>query len=217
MSLLLAVQGGGPISYALSGAAGAYALTGRAAAFKVAHSLSGAAGSYSMTGRAATLAYVPGAGSVAYTLGGDAGSYALYGRDAAFDYSVSAPSFSAEIDLSPKRYYVRKGKQVLLFNSAYEADQYLEAERLAQEALEQAQKTSRRARKRLRERVYRIAHVEPVEAFELPAVASLVSRFDLPFDLPSLIQQEAWDRVMQIHALAMQMQDDEDVEMLLLM
>ena len=127
---------------------------------------------------------------------------------------VEVPTFSQEVEL--RRVYVRKGKQILLFNNHSEADQWLEADRLAQEALEQAKKTSRRARKRLRERVYRIAHVEPVEALELPEVASLVSRFDLPFDLPELIQQEAWDRVMQIHALAMEMQDEEDVLMLLL-
>jgi hypothetical protein len=125
-------------------------------------------------------------------------------------------SFSQEVDLTPLRYYVKRGKQILLFNNAYEADQYIEAQELADKAIEDAQKTSRRARKRLRERVLSVVDVAPVESLELPLLASMVSRYSIPVDLPALIQQEAWDRVMQIHALAMEMQDEEDVELLLL-
>lgn len=126
---------------------------------------------------------------------------------------VEEPSFSQEIEL--RRYYVKRGKRILLFNNAQEADAWLEADRLADEALEQAQRTSRRARKRLREKVYRVA-VQPLETLELPLLQSMVGRYAIDVDLPALIAQEAWERVMQIHALAMQMLDDEEIELLLL-
>lgn len=127
---------------------------------------------------------------------------------------VEVPSFSQEIELR-SRYYVKRGKRIFLFNNADEADAWLEADRLATEALEQAQRTSRRARKRLREKVYRVA-VQPLETLELPLLQSMVGRYAIDVDLPALIAQEAWDRVMQIHALAMEMQDEDDVLLLLL-
>jgi len=123
---------------------------------------------------------------------------------------------SGGFDFTPRRSFVRRGKKIHLFNSAQEADAWLEAEEAAEQAIKEAQKTSRRARKRLRERVYRVVDVVPVETLELPLIASMVGQYSLPVDLPALIKQEAWDRVLQVHALAMEMQDEEDIELLML-
>jgi hypothetical protein len=211
------VPGAGSVAYALSGIAASYAVTGQAAGFKVSHALAGSSGSYAITGKAATLTYTPGAGAVNYSLSGSSGSYSLAGNNADFTFSGAETSFSQEVDLTPRRYYVKRGKQILLFNNAQEADQYIEAQELADKAIEDAQKTSRRARKRLRDRVLSVIDVAPVESLELTLLSAMVSRYSIPVDLPALIQQEAWDRVMQIHALAMEMQDEDEIEMLLLM
>lgn len=78
MSLLLAVGGGGA-AYSLSGAAGAYVLTGQAATFKVGHGLPGAPGAYSLTGHT-------GGFTVAHVLAGAVGAYALNGQAGTFGY-----------------------------------------------------------------------------------------------------------------------------------
>lgn len=120
---------------------------------------------------------------------------------------------SNEIDYRP--FYVKRGKRIMLFNSAAEADAYLEAEAAAEKAIADAQKTSRRARKRLRERVLSVA-VEPLETLEIPLLETLVGRYEIPVNLPELIAQQDWERVMQIHALALEMQEEDDIELLLL-
>lgn len=74
------------VSHVLSGAAGSYAVTGNAATFNVGHALSGASGSYAVTGYAATLVRTS-TGPTAYAITGDPGAYLLAGNDAGFDWS----------------------------------------------------------------------------------------------------------------------------------
>lgn len=197
----------------LTANAGTYALTGGNASLSVGRKITALAGSYSITGGSAVLTKT-GVGPTAYTLTALAGSYSITGGSATLTWSgESARSYSNEVELKPRRFYVRRGKQILLFNSAEEADQYIEAQELADKAIQDAQRTSRRARKRLRDRV---VQVEPLQTVDIPQVAQLVNRFDISVDLPKLIEQQAWERVMQIHALAMELQDEEEVLMLLL-
>lgn len=125
---------------------------------------------------------------------------------------TSEASFSQEVEL--KRWYVRRGKRVLIFNNAQEADTYLEAERAAEDAIRQAQKTSRRARKRLREKVITVA---PAQAVDVDQLSEAVARFSISANIPELIALEDFGRIMQVMALAQEMQDEEDIEMLLLM
>jgi len=125
---------------------------------------------------------------------------------------VTSPTYNAEVDMS-LRWYIRRGKKLHLFASAQEADDFIEAEQIAEQAVQQARKTSRLARKRIRDKVFKPL---PIETIEVDRLAQLVSHFNIPVDFPQLIAEQDWARVMQIMALAREMQDEEDLEMLLL-
>lgn len=120
-------------------------------------------------------------------------------------------TFSAEIDLS-RKWYVRRGKKIHLFSSGSDADAFIEAQEQADKAIAEAQKTSRRARKRLREK---IVTVDPIQTVDIDLLSKAVEYFSLP-PLPDLLAQQDFERVMQIMAMAQEMQDEEDLEMLLL-
>ena len=183
MSLLLALQGGG-----------GYTLTADA-------------GAYTVSGVAAGITFTP----AAYTLTAEAGAYVVSGKDATITNSGDAgQSFSNEIELRP--WYVKRGKKIHLFNSAQEADDYIESLEQAEKAIQEAQKTSRRARQRLRRK---IVTVEPIQTVDIDLLSDAVSRFDLP-TLPNLIEQQDFARFMQILAIAQEMQEEEDIELLLL-
>ena len=121
-------------------------------------------------------------------------------------------TFSAEVELKLKRWYIKRKKQILVFNTAQEADDYVEALEQAEKAIQEAQKTSRRARQRLRRN---IVTVEPIQTVDIDLLSDAVSRFDLP-TLPNLIEQQDFARFMQILAIAQEMQEEEDIELLLL-
>ena len=120
-------------------------------------------------------------------------------------------TFSAEIDLS-RKWYVRRGKKIHLFSSGSDADAFIEAQEQADKAIAEAQKTSRRARKRLREK---IVTVNPIQTVDIDLLSKAVEYFSLP-PLPDLLAQQDFERVMQIMAMAQEMQDEEDIELLLL-
>lgn len=128
---------------------------------------------------------------------------------------ATSGSFSAEIDLK-KRWFVRKKKALHIFNTAQEADAFIEAQEQAEKAVEQAKKTSRLARKRLMARVFKPESL-PVQTVQIDAISELIGHFNISENLPNLIAQQDWEKVMEIYELAMQLQDEEDVEMLLLM
>ena len=195
----------------ITGLAGSYGYTGIAATIGRSKAIQALAGSYTVTGIPATVAYTPVAG--AYTLFGSAGAYVVSGKDATITRTGGTQSFSQEVILKPQKWYVKRKKQILLFNSPEEADAFIESEAVAEKAIEQAQKTSRRARKRLRDKIITVTP----EVVDTDYLSSLVDRFNIPVNLPSLIAQQDYDRVMQIMQLAMEMQDEEDIEFLLLM
>jgi hypothetical protein len=209
------VPGAGSVAYSLSGAAGSYAITGRAATFKVAHALFGTVGSYVITGRAGTLTYTAGNTQVNYTLTGASGSYGLTGNNGAFNWSGASSSFSNEIELK-RKFYVRRGKQIHLFNSAQDADAWIDAENEANEAVAQAQKTSRLARKRLKAKVFSPS-ILPVETVQIDALGQLAERYNLNADIPALLAAQDYAMVVKMMQIARDIQDEEDIEMLLLM
>jgi hypothetical protein len=128
-----------------------------------------------------------------------------------FDTQAQPSGFSAEVEI--RRWYIKRKKQILVFNSAQEADDYIDALEQAEKAIEAAQKTSRRARQRLRNK---LVTVKPVETVDIEPLADAVNRFNLP-PLPSLIEQQDFERFMQILAIARAIQEDEDdIELLLL-
>jgi len=172
--------------------------------------LSAATANIPVAGQDATLTYTN--NGFTYTLSAEAGAFNVTGQDARLVWSGEQTGYTNEIVLKP--WYIRRNKKILLFSTAQEADAYIEAEEVAEQAIQEAQKTSRRARKRLRDKLIAI---EPIQTVDVDQLAEAVQRFSIPVDLPKLIAQQDYERVMQILALAADMQDEEDVEMLLLM
>ena len=213
----------GTANYTLACDAGAYVLAGQDAALtytpgsaSVAYSLLCDGGAYALAGQDATLTYVSNA-PVAYSLLCDAGAYSISGQEAALTFSGQRATPSNEVELrSPKRWYVKREKQILVFNSASEADAFIDAEQTANEAIEKAQKTSRRARKRLKDRVFKVAGVAPVQTIEIDRLGEMVGRFNVPVNLPEILAQQDYAHVLRILEAVMMLQDDEDVELLLL-
>lgn len=109
------------------------------------------------------------------------------------------------------RVYVRRGKKVLLFNTPQEADQYLVAEQAANEAIEKAQKTSRRARKRLKEKIYPAA-----DSIDLIEIEKLAVNFDLPYEAPKVFKEGDYLELMRVAETLRQLQDEEEIELLLI-
>lgn len=222
---------GGP-TYTLTADAGSYAITGNATGLAFNRVLTADAGSYSVAGQAVGLAFnrvlsaatanIPVAGQdvtltytnngFTYTLSAEAGAFSVTGQDARLVWSGEQTGFTNEVVLKP--WYIRRNKKILLFGTAQEADAYIEAEEVAEQAIQEAQKTSRRARKRLRDKLIK---VEPIQTVDVDQLTEAVQRFSIPVDLPKLIAQQDYERVMQILALAADMQDEEDIETLLLM
>jgi hypothetical protein len=112
-----------------------------------------------------------------------------------------------------RKWYVRRGRKLLVFETAQDADAFIEADRIADEIVAKAQNTSRQARRRLREKVYKPL---PVQTVDTDRLAQLVSQFSIAVDFPALMVQQDWERVLQIMAIALQMQEDEDIEILLM-
>lgn len=135
----------------------------------------------------------------------------------AFIEDGGTTAFTAEVELSVSRrkWYVKRKNRIHIFDDAQSADSYLEAESVAEAAIQEAQKTSRRSRKRLRERVLK-SYALPVETINTDWLTELVNRFSIPVNLPDLVAQQDWERVMQIQALALGMQDEEEIELLLM-
>ena len=130
--------------------------------------------------------------------------------------AAEAQGYSGEVNLQPK-WYVRRGKKLHIFANAQDADAYLEAEAAAQAAVEKAQKTSRLARKRLKQKVFK-PDALPLQTIDTDWLASLVQLFAIPVNLPDLLAKQDYDGFMDIVSLAMERQQDEDeIEMLLLM
>jgi hypothetical protein len=196
-----------PVNYTLDASAGTYSLTGESAAITVARVLEAGAGAYSLTGESADMVKV---GFTYYTLDALAGDYALTGSTATLAWSGESSSFSQEVVLN-KRWYVRRGKKLHIFSDPDDADDFIEAEARAEELVKQ--KTSRLARKKVRERAI---VVKPEKTIEFTWLAQLVSLYSIPVNLPELIAQQDYERVMQIVAKAEQMQEEDDIEMLLL-
>jgi len=124
---------------------------------------------------------------------------------------AAVQTFSQDVEI--RKYYMRKGKKLLMFDSVDDANAYTKEEALALDAI--AKKTSRLARKRLRKHI--VSVTMPAQTIDTDWLGEMMQRFSINFDLPALLAQEEYNRVMEIHALAMKMQDEEDVEMLLMM
>jgi hypothetical protein len=125
---------------------------------------------------------------------------------------VVAPS--NEVEISPRRYYVRRRGRLYLFNSAAEADAWIEADEAADRAIEQAKQASKAKKKRIAKQAH--STVKPVQVVDIEAMPTLASRFSVSLDLPRLIERGDFDELMRIRELLQVMQDEEDVMLLLM-
>ena len=117
-----------------------------------------------------------------------------------------------ERSFESRRVYLKRGKQILLFNSVAEADNYEEAERIANEAIAKAQ--SKRAVKRLKAKVIQVA--PPVETIDTGVLVDLLSAYQMPINLPQLMAEQDYSQLAQIYLRLREQQEEEDLEVLLL-
>ena len=115
-----------------------------------------------------------------------------------------------ERSFESRRVYLKRGKQILLFNNAAEADNYEEAERIANEAIAKAQ--SKRAVKRLKAKVIQVA--PPVETIDTGVLVDLLSAYQI--NLPQLMAEQDYSQLAQIYLRLREQQEEEDLEVLLL-
>lgn len=111
----------------------------------------------------------------------------------------------AEVELRrpARRWYVRKGKRVILFDTPEQADAFIAADQPAKKKKARKQAT--------------IVIQAPAQTVDLDATTAMVERLSMPVDMPALIVQQDWARIVQIMEIAQEMQDEEDcVELLLL-
>ena len=117
-----------------------------------------------------------------------------------------------ERSFESRRVYLKRGKQILLFNNVAEADNYEEAERIANEAIAKAQ--SKRAVKRLKAKVIQVA--PPVETIDTGVLVDLLSAYQMPINLPQLMAEQDYSQLAQIYLRLREQQEEEDVLLLLL-
>lgn len=123
--------------------------------------------------------------------------------------SAVQPQYSGEFKV-----YIKRGKKYHIFNTQSEADAWEKAEEEANEAIEQAQKTSRRARKRFKERVYQA--LPESDVIDTGDLLKLANSFSVTIDMQSLIMSHNISQLMDIRDRLIQLQDEDDIEMLLL-
>ena len=111
-----------------------------------------------------------------------------------------------------RKVYLKRGKKILLFNNVAEADNYEEAERIANEAIAKAQ--SKRAVKRLQAKVIQVA--PPVETIDTGVLVDLLSAYQMPINLPQLMAEQDYSQLAQIYLRLREQQEEEDLEVLLL-
>jgi hypothetical protein len=106
-------------------------------------------------------------------------------------------------------YYVRKNGKIHLFNTPDDADAFSNA--LHKAELDARTKTSRLARKRVREAA--ISNFKP-EVIDLQLTTLLSEKFNIP-NLLEFVRLEDWDKVLAIQAMAIEMEEEEDTSLFL--
>lgn len=186
-----------------------YSLSGQTAGLAFNRVLTADTVSYALTGQDASLTYT----GNTYTLNAESGTFFVDGQDANLVYSGGSSVDTGDGSMSRKRYYLRRKGKILLFDTAAQADDYLEAEEEAQKAIAAAK--SRGAKKRIAAKILKA--VEPVESVEIAPLQEMVKAYSVPVDLPTLLKQNDYSQVMKVREMIQRMLDDEDDELLLLL
>jgi hypothetical protein len=113
----------------------------------------------------------------------------------------------------PNKFYIRRRKQILIFDSVAQVDAYIAAEEEAAEAIAKAK--SRGAKKRIAARVLKDVD-KPGEVISIGALERVIDAQQLPFDMVALLKQQDYQRIAQIQREIEQMLDEEEELLLLL-
>ncbi len=113
----------------------------------------------------------------------------------------------------PNKFYIRRRKQILIFDSVAQVDAYIAAEEEAAEAIAKAK--SRGAKKRIAARVLKDVD-KPEEVISIGALERVIDAQQLPFDMVALLKQQDYQRIAQIQREIEQMLDEEEELLLLL-
>lgn len=123
----------------------------------------------------------------------------------------SVGSMGFEMTSGPKkRYYIKRKGRILLFDTARQADEYMAAEKRAEEVAASATRSVKR------KATAKLAKAAPVETIELAPVTELLSRFMPNVSAARLVEMRDIEKLLQMQQQALAMQEDEDIEILLL-
>jgi len=165
-------------------------------------------GSLVITGYAPSISQ-----STSQAINPSVGSLVITGYAPNVVQSGVSTGFNGGFDMSrPRKVYIKRGKQYLIFNNNEEADVYLAAEK----AIETAKKSSRGAAKRV---IKALKVVKPEIAPEpkLEELSALIAKFDFKYDLPQLAKNNDIEALYHIQSMLYALQqDEEDIELLLL-
>ncbi len=164
-------------------------------------------GSLFITGYAPTVVQASASTSVTP----DVGAITITGYAPTVTQTGQTQSGGGDGGTSKRKYYIRRRKQILIFDSVAQVDAYIEAEEEAAEAIAKAK--SRGAKKRAIARVFK----EQPEAVEITPLAELIESYKLPYNVGELIASENYQQIVDIQRIIQRIRDDEDEELLLLL
>lgn len=103
--------------------------------------------------------------------------------------------------------YLKRGNEVLVFDSEDEKEKFLDAETKSKEAIDKARQQRKVVVKKL---------PKPAQTVELKSLQQKANRYEIQADIAQILAQQDFERLITIHAAILEMQDDEDMELLLL-
>lgn len=114
-------------------------------------------------------------------------------------------------EMSSRKVYVKRGKRIHIFDTAEDADEWLEAEDKARQVVNVA-----KPKPQAKAKVFKaLDEAVPHDVVRLDVVRSMVDYLGIPVEMPTLEARQDWAEVARVALMARHMQDEEDIELLL--
>jgi hypothetical protein len=114
-------------------------------------------------------------------------------------------------EMSSRKVYIKRGKRIHIFDTAEDADEWLEAEDKARQVVNVA-----KPKPKAKAKVFKaLDEAVPHDVVRLDVVRSMVDYLGIPVEMPTLEAQQDWAEVARVALMARHMQDEEDIELLL--
>ena len=114
-------------------------------------------------------------------------------------------------EMSSRKVYVKRGKRIHIFDTAEDADEWLEAEDKARKFVNVA-----KPKPQAKAKVFKaLDEAVPHDVVRLDVVRSMVDYLGIPVEMPTLEARQDWAEVARVALMARHMQDEEDIELLL--